>query len=51
MNEPLVDRPPVLGLEFGKFLFTLGKRRRALAGPHHGVEREPGDELRMLLRE
>jgi hypothetical protein len=51
MDEGLVDRPPVLGLEFGEPLLALGERRRAVAGPDHGVERKPADELGVALRE
>ncbi len=35
----------------GSFLLPLGERRRAFAGPHHGVEREPADQIGMALRE
>src|SRR5262245_43850576 len=50
-HELAVDRAPVLGAELGQTLAALGQRGRAFAGPHHGVEREPRDHLRMALRE
>ena len=50
-HEFAVDRPPVLGAELGQPLAALGERRGALAGPHHGVEREPRDHVRVALRE
>ena len=40
-----------LRLEFGQLLAPLLERRRAFAGPHHGVEREPRDHLRVPLGE
>ena len=49
MHEGAVDRAAVLGLELGQFLAPLGERRRAGAGPHHGVERQPGNEIGMAL--
>ncbi len=50
-HELAVDRPAILGAELGQPLAALGERNRTLAGPHHGVEREPGDHARMALRE
>ena len=51
MHEGTIDRPPVLGAELGELLRPLGERRAALSGPHRGVEGEPADELRVVLRE
>ena len=50
-HEFAVDRTPVLGAELGQPLAALRKRRGAFAGPHHGVEREPRDHVRVALRE
>jgi hypothetical protein len=48
--EIAADRPAVLGLKFRQLLLALGKRRGAFAGPHHRIQREARDELRMTLR-
>jgi hypothetical protein len=50
-HELAVDRAPVLGAELRQPLAALGERRRAFAGPDHGVERKPCDHLRVTLRE
>src|SRR5262245_22521213 len=47
MDESLVDRPAVFGGELGELFSSLLECRRAFAGPHHGIEREPCDHFGM----
>ena len=51
MHERAIDRPAIYRLEFGEPLAPLLERRRAFAGPDHGVEREPRHQFRMALGE
>src|SRR5262249_14560745 len=51
MDESLIDWPAILGLELRQLLAPLLKGRRTLAGPHHRVQREPRNHVRMALGE
>src|SRR4029453_10114510 len=47
MDESLIDRPAIFGSEFRELFASLLERRRAFAGPDHGVERKSRDHSRM----
>src|SRR5215468_3893172 len=50
-HERAIDGPALAREDLRQLLAPLDERRRALAGPHKGVEREPRHALGMTLRE